>query len=67
MGANLPQPQHDTIRKCRNHLQHQKIKIAIDMAISDAGTTGHFVLPDTPVTNIKPTTSLLTINLPDGE
>ena len=35
------------------------------MAISDAGATGHFVLPGTHVKNIKPTEKPLCINLPD--
>ena len=43
-----------------------KIKIAVDQAIADAGTTGHFVLPGTPVENVQPATNPLTINLPDG-
>ena len=43
------------------------IKRAIDQAIADAGATIHFVLPGTPVTNSRPTTKPLIINLPDGE
>ena len=31
------------------------------------GATGHFVLPVTPVKNTKPATTLLTINLLDGD
>ena len=37
------------------------------MAIADAGATGHFVLPSTPVTDISPATKPLAINLTDGE
>ena len=33
-------------------LNTSNIKIAMDMAIVDAGATGHFVLPGTPVTNL---------------
>jgi hypothetical protein len=43
------------------------INIAIDQAIADAGATGHFVIPGTPVTHITRTTNPLVINLPDGE
>ena len=42
------------------------INIAIDQATSDAGATGHFVLPGNPVKNTKPSTNQLTINLLDG-
>ena len=37
------------------------------MAVVDAGATGHFVLPGTPVTNIKIARHPLKINLPDGD
>jgi hypothetical protein len=43
------------------------INVASNQAIADAGATGHFVLPGTPVTDIAPATQPLTINLPDGE
>ena len=36
-------------------------------AVADAGATVHFVLPGTPVTNIKIARHLLKINLPDGD
>ena len=39
----------------------------MDMAITDAGATGHFVLSGTPFSNIQLTTKPLIINLPDGE
>ena len=44
-----------------------KLKIAKNMAVADAGATGHFVLPGTPVTNIKIARHPLKINLPDGD
>ena len=44
-----------------------KIKIAVDMAITDAGATAHFVIPGAPVINKKIATTPLIINLPDGE
>ena len=37
------------------------------MVIADTCTTGHFVLPVTPVTNISPATTPLVINIPDGD
>ena len=37
------------------------------MAVADAGATVHFVLPGTPVTNIKIARHPLKINLPDGD
>ena len=37
------------------------------MDISDAGATGHFLLPGTPVTDISPATKCLVINLTNGE
>ena len=43
------------------------IKIAVDQAIADAGTTGHLVVLGTPVLDIQPATTPLIINLPDGE
>ena len=42
------------------------IKIAMNMAISDAGATGNFLLPGTEVKNLKPSDKPLTINPPDG-
>ena len=44
-----------------------KIKIAVDMAIADAGATAHFAIPGAPVINKKIASNPLTINLPDGE
>ena len=43
------------------------LKIAKNMAMADAGATGHFVLPGTPVINIKIARHPLKINLPDGD
>ena len=43
------------------------MKIAKNMAVADAGPTGHFVLPGTLVTNVKVARHPLKINLPDGE
>ena len=37
------------------------------MAVADAGATCHFVLPGTPLTNIKTARHPLKINLPDGD
>ena len=37
------------------------------MAVADAGTTVHFVLPGTPITNIRIARHPLKINLPDGD
>ena len=36
------------------------------MAIADAGATGHFLLPGTPVTDVRPAKTPIRINLPDG-
>ena len=44
-----------------------QIKIAVDMAIADAGATAHFAIPGAPVINKKIASNPLTINLPDGE
>ena len=44
-----------------------QLKIAKNMAVADAGATGHFVLPGTPVINIKIERHPLKINLPDGD
>ena len=44
-----------------------QLKIVKNMAVADAGATGHFVLPGTPVTNIKIARHPLKINLPDGD
>ena len=41
--------------------------LAKNMAVADAGATGHFVLPGAPVTNIKIARHPLKINLPDGD
>ena len=36
------------------------------MTVADTGATGYFVLPGTPVIDALPTTSPISINLPDG-
>ena len=43
------------------------MNIAKNMAVADAGATGHFVLPGTPVKNVKVARHPLKINLPDGD
>ena len=43
------------------------IRIAVDMAVADAGATSHFVLPGAPVINITPAKTPLIITLPDGQ
>ena len=43
-----------------------QLKSEKNMAVADAGATGHFVLPGTPVTNVKVSHHTLKINLPDG-
>ena len=43
-----------------------RIKITVDMAVADAGATGHFVLPGTPVVDVLPTSNPISIHLPDG-
>ena len=42
------------------------IKISVDMAIANAGAKGHFLLPGTQVTNLKPSDKPMTVNLPGG-
>ena len=42
------------------------IQIPKHLAIADAGATSHFLVKGAPVSNIKPTTTPLRINLPDG-
>ena len=42
------------------------IKIAVQMAVADTGATGHFVLSGTPVIDVLPLTSPISVNLPDG-
>ena len=43
------------------------IRIAVDMAVADAGATSHFVLPGAPVKNVTQTKTPLVITLPDGQ
>ena len=42
------------------------IKITVDMAVTDSGATGNFVLPGTKVSDMKISKKNLIINLPDG-
>ena len=42
------------------------IKIAVDKAIADAGATSHFVTPDAPLTEVRPTENPLTVHMPQG-
>ena len=42
------------------------IKIAVYMAVSDSGATGHFIIPGTKVSYMKISKKPLTINLQDG-
>ena len=44
-----------------------QLNIAKNMAVADPVATGHFVLPGTPVTNVKVARYPLKINLPDGD
>ena len=44
----------------------ERIKIAVVMVVADARATGHFMLPETPVIDILPTSRPITINLPNG-
>ena len=43
-----------------------EIKIAVAMAIANAGATGHFLMPGAPAEDIIPTKTPIKINLPDG-
>ena len=43
-----------------------RIKIAVDMAVVDAGATGNFVLLGIPAIDVLPTLEPISINLPDG-
>ena len=42
------------------------IKIIKQDAIVDAGSTGHFFLPGTPVKNVQPASKYISVNLIDG-
>ena len=44
-----------------------KIKIAVDMAIADAGATSHFIVAGAPLLNKQPAKNPLHIHLPDGD
>ena len=54
----LTKPKNPPKQPKRNAATHTRyttaqLKIAENVAVADAGATGHFVLPGTPVTNIK--------------
>ena len=42
------------------------IKITKQEAIADAGAIVNFILPVTPVKNVRPVSKPISINLPDG-
>ena len=64
---NNPQKQHKRNSPTHTSYTTAQLKITKDMAVADAGVTGHFFLPGTPVTNIKISRHPLKINLPDGD
>ncbi len=49
------------------HQHYANMLIDVLHAIADTGATSIFVMEGTPMENIKPTMSPITINLPDGE
>ena len=60
-----PQPKQNAVTHTNYTIA--QLKIVKNMAVADAGATGHFVLPGTPVTNVKVARHPLKINLPDGD
>ena len=64
-NQQTPQPKKNAVTH-KNYTTAQ-LKIAKNMAVADAGATGHFVLPGTTVTNIKVALHTLKINQPDGD
>ncbi len=44
----------------------EKLKRAVQWAISDSGATGHFLVENAPVTNKQVATHLITTTLPNG-
>ena len=60
-----PQPKQNAVP--HTNYTTAPLKIAKNTALADAGATGHFVLPDTPVINVKVARHPLKINLPDGD
>ena len=63
------QPPQQPKQNASTHTNHttSQLKIAKNMAVADPVATGHFVLPGTPVTNVKVARYPLKINLPDGD
>ena len=64
---NQPSPQPKQNAITHTNYTTAQLKILRNMAVADAGATGHFVLPGTPVTNVKVERHPLKINLPDGD
>ena len=64
---NQPPKQQKKNAATHTNYTTAQLKIANNMAVADAGATGHFVLPGTPVTNVKIARHPLNINLPDGD
>ena len=61
---NQPPPQPKQNAVTHTNYTTAQLKIAKNMAVVDAGATGHFVLPGTPFTNLKVARHPLNINLP---
>ena len=64
---NQPPPQPKQNAVTHTNYTTAQLKIAKNMAVADAGATGHFVLPDTPITNVKVARHPLKIKLPDRD
>ena len=64
---NQPPPQPKQNAVTHTNYTTAQLKIAENMAVVDAGATGHYVLPGTPVTNVKVARHPLKINLLDGD
>ena len=55
-----------TNKKIQTAYSTSIVKITDQDVIEDAGDTGHFILPGTPVNNVQPASKTISINLPDG-
>ena len=64
---NQPPPQPKQNAATHTNYTTAQLKNAKNMAVADAGATGHFVLLGTSVTKIKIARHPLKINLPDGD
>ena len=62
---NQPSPHPKQNSATHTNYTTAQLKIAKNMAVADTGATGHFVLPGTPVTNVKVAQHPLKIHLPD--